>query len=114
MTDGAVVERPVLWGQVGPPVSFSRQVRANPKVDLPDRGRQGSRLGNRFDGLDAAFDEQAQLTQSLGASEPQLVIVFEAIDEREDLSGVATALALRSWLRLNVTLILTPTSRAAQ
>lgn len=89
MTDGAVVERPVLWGQVGPPVSFSRQVRANPKVDLPDRGRQGSRLGNRFDGLDAAFDEQAQLTQSLGASEPQLVIVFEAIDEREDLSGVA-------------------------
>lgn len=94
MADGVAIERPVLWGQVGPAVSFSRTVRGSKKVDLPNRGRQGSRLGSRFDGLDAAFDEQAQITQSLGSSEPQLVIVFEAVDEREDLSGVAVRAGL--------------------
>lgn len=90
MTDGAAIERPVLWGQVGPPTTFSRPARANPKVDVPSRGRQGDRLGSRFDDLDDAFTEQATLTQSLGASDPQLVIVFEAIDERADLEGVAS------------------------
>jgi hypothetical protein len=34
-------------------------------------------LGSRFTDLDNAFNEQAMLTQSLGASEPQLVVVFE-------------------------------------
>lgn len=101
MTDGVAVERPVLWGQVGPPVLFSRPARANPKVDLPDRGRQGTRLGGRFDGLEAAFDEQAQLTQSLGASEPQLVIVFEAVDERVDLSGVAVRAGLEILVEID-------------
>lgn len=89
MTDNAAIERPVLWGQVGPPTPFSRPARANPKVDLPSRGRQGNRLGSRFDDLDDAFTEQAALTQSLGASDPQLVVVFEAIDERADLEAVA-------------------------
>lgn len=89
MTDGAAIERPILWGQVGPPAQFSRPARNNPKVDVPSRGRQGDRLGSRFGDLDDAFTEQATLTQSLGASDPQLVIVFEAIDERADLEAVA-------------------------
>jgi hypothetical protein len=40
-------------------------------------------------GLDAAFDEQIELMQSLGASDPQLVVVLEAVDERIDLAAVA-------------------------
>lgn len=94
MTDGAAIARPVLWGQVGPPTSFSRPARANPKVEVPSRGRQGDRLGSRFDDLDDAFTEQATLTQSLGASDPQLVVVFEAIDERADLDAAASRAGL--------------------
>lgn len=89
MTDGAAIERPVLWGQVGPAVPFSPTARGGSKVDLPSRGKQGIRLGGRFQDLDDAFAEQANLTQSLGASDPQLVVVFEAVDERVDLTRVA-------------------------
>lgn len=89
MADEAAVDRPVLWGPIGPPVSFLPNTGGGSKVDLPSTARQGQRLGNRFTDLDNAFDAQAALTASLGASDPQLVVVFEAIDEREDLSGVA-------------------------
>ena len=89
MPDDTGADRPVLWGEVGPPTRFSPTTGGSPKVDLPSTARQGERLGGRFTNLDNAFNEQASLTQSLGASDPQLVVVFEAIDEREDLSGVA-------------------------
>lgn len=79
----------MLWGEVGPPASFSPTTGGGSKVHLPSRGRQGARLAGRFQDLDAAFAEQATLTQSLGASDPQLVVVFEAIDERVDLTRVA-------------------------
>lgn len=94
MPDGASADRPVLWGQVGPPAKFSPHTGGSVKVDVPSTAAQGQRLGSRFTGLDNAFNEQATLTQSLGASDPQLVVVFEAIDEREDLSGVATRAGL--------------------
>lgn len=94
MTDGTAIERPVLWGPVGPPVTYAPNTGGGSKVDLPSTATQGQRLGTRFTDLDNAFDEQATLTASLGASDPQLVIVFEAIDEREDLSGVATRAGL--------------------
>lgn len=89
MADGAASERPVLWGEVGRTMPFSPTSGGRPKVDLPTRSRQGSRLGSRFQDLDDAFAEQATLTLSLGASDPQLVVVFEAVDERVDLSRVA-------------------------
>jgi len=79
---------------VAPPVLFAPSTGGGKKVELPTRARQGKRLADRFTDLDSAFDEQATLTESLGASEPQLVIVFEALDEREDLSGVAARAGL--------------------
>lgn len=94
MADGTAIERPVLWGPVGSPVTLFPNNRGGSKVDLPSTARQGQRLGGRFTDLDDAFDQQATLTASLGASDPQLVIVFEAIDEREDLSGVAVRAGL--------------------
>ncbi len=89
MADGAAGERPVLWGELGPAMPFSPTIGGSSKVDLPSRGAQGSRLGARFQDLDDAFAEQATLTLSLGASDPQLVVVFEAVDERVDLGRVA-------------------------
>jgi len=82
-------DRPVLWGNVNPPTVLVPSGRNSSKVDLPSRGSQGSRLGGRFQQLDAAFAEQAVLTQSLGATDPQLVVVFEGVDERVNLSRVA-------------------------
>ncbi|MFJ2300644.1 S8 family peptidase [Oerskovia paurometabola] len=93
MSEGSV-ERPVLWGRVGDPVSFQPTGGGAAKVSLPTRGVQGRRLGARFSELDDAFSEQAALTASLGASDPQLVVVFEAIDEREDLSKAAALAGL--------------------
>lgn len=101
MTDGTAIERPVLWGQVGPPVVFSPPTGGGAKVNVPTTAAQGERLGGRFTDLDNAFNEQATLTQSLGASEPQLVIVFEAIDEREDLSGVAARAGLEILIEVD-------------
>ena len=89
MTDGGAIERPVLWGQVSPSAPYSPTTGGGSKVNLPSRGSQGTRLGRRFKDLDDAFAEQATLTQSLGSSDPQLVVVFEAVDERVDLTGVA-------------------------
>ena len=94
MTDGAAIERPVLWSEAGQPTPYAPTARGSSKVDLPSRGTQGTRLGDRFKNLDDAFAEQATLTQSLGASDPQLVVVFEAVDERVDLTRVAVLAGL--------------------
>lgn len=88
MSEGPV-DRPVLWGRLGDPISFKPTGRGGATVRLPTRAAQGQRLRQRFTELDDAFSEQAALTRSVGASEPQLVVVFEAIDEREDLSAAA-------------------------
>jgi hypothetical protein len=77
MTEGSASERPVLWGQVGPPTVCTPNTGGGAKVNLPSAAAQGRRLGSRFTDLDNAFNEHAMLTQSLGASEPQLVVVFE-------------------------------------
>jgi hypothetical protein len=93
MSEGPV-ERPVLWGRLGDPISIRPIGGGSPRVGLPTRAAQGQRLGQRFTELDVAFSEQVALSRSLGASEPQLVVVFEAIDEREDLSAVASRAGL--------------------
>lgn len=89
MADGVSNERPVLLGQVRQPVPYNPINRGGSKVNVPSHGSQGLRLGGRFEDIESAFSEQITLTQSLGASDPQLVVVFEAIDERADLARVA-------------------------
>lgn len=92
--DFGAVRREVLWGGVGPVQDFTPPGGGSAKVSLPSRGRQQQRLSDRFQELEQAFAEQVQLTQSLAASDPQLVLVFEAIDEREDLEKVAALAGL--------------------
>lgn len=89
MADGVPVERPVLWGEVRQPVPYKPTTGGRSKVHVPSRSAQGSRLGSRFKDIEDAFSEQITLTDSLGASDPQLVVVFEAIDEHADLARVA-------------------------
>lgn len=89
MADGAAPERPVLWGEVHLSVPYVPTTGGGSKVEVPSRSAQGSRLGSRFKAIEDAFADQVTLTQSLGASDPQLVVVFEAVDERADLARVA-------------------------
>lgn len=61
---------------------------------MPGGGRQGERLDSKFEAVGRAFDEQITFVQSLGASDPELVVVFQGLDERVDLTGVAAGLGL--------------------
>lgn len=90
----ASAERPVILGQVSAPQSFKPQTGGKPKVGLPGAAKQASRLEDRFKDIETAFAEQVVFTQSLGASDPDLVIVFEALDERLDLEKVSELLGL--------------------
>lgn len=84
--------RPVLVARAGEPTSFQPTGRGSSKVELPSRDRQAQRLDGRFDGLNDAFEEEVTLSASLGAADPELVVVFEGLDERANLAGVARRL----------------------
>jgi Subtilase family len=94
LADGDSVERPVLWGRLGPAISFSTNGRGSSKVKTPSRQRQGERLQSKFNDLETAFEDQVAFVQSLGASDPELVVVFEALDEQLDLTGVAERIGI--------------------
>jgi len=87
-----VLERPLLVGLVRSPNQIKPTGRGNPKVTLPGRGRQGQRLDSRFESAMRLFEEQVDLSGSVQAADPQLVLVLEAVDERTDLAGVAERL----------------------
>jgi hypothetical protein len=55
-------------------------------------------LDRRIEAAERAFAEEAQLTESIQAADPQLVLVFEALDERTDLTAVALRLGFELLL----------------
>lgn len=61
---------------------------------MPGGRRQGERLDSKFEAVERAFGEQIAFVDSLGASDPELVLVFEGLDERVDLTKVAENLGL--------------------
>ena len=62
------------------------------KVATPSSHRQGERLDSRFAAIEALLGDAVTLATSVTATDPELVVVFEAIDERTDLEGVAERL----------------------
>lgn len=89
---GFVPERPVIVGPVRSPNQIKPTGGGKPKVTLPNRQRQGRRLDSRFESAMRLFEEQVNLSDSVQAADPQLVLVFEALDERTDLTRVAELL----------------------
>lgn len=85
-------DRPLILGQVTDVRPYKSQNGGSSKVALPGYERQRSRLSGRFRDLDRAFEEEVQLSTSLGASDPELVVVFEALDEQVDLARIADRL----------------------
>lgn len=89
MADERSPVRPVLWGTVHSPTQFKPRGGGNSTVDPLSPQRQGQRLKSRLREIDQAFKQQVELATSLGASDPQLVIVFEGIDKQIDLAQIA-------------------------
>ncbi|MGL4304671.1 MAG: S8 family peptidase [Mycobacteriaceae bacterium] len=94
--EGVSTSRPVILGNItvtrnlAPPKGGS----SKPRVDYSDLEKHAERIRARFDEAIAAFDDQIQLSESILSTDPQLVLVLEALDEREDLTGVAQRLGM--------------------
>jgi hypothetical protein len=88
------LSRPVLFGAVSSPRAIPSRRGGGGRVEFRGVEQRIARLDTRFDEAMAAFETQVQLAESLHAADPQLVLVFEAIDEQIDLTQVARDLGL--------------------
>lgn len=84
-------DRPVLFGAVGIPRTVKVTGGGKPRVTFNGTNRV-QRLDERFKEVAENFKEDIALSTSLQASDPQLVLVFEALDEQVDLEKVAEKL----------------------
>jgi hypothetical protein len=88
-------ERPILWAKPGRiTVVPAPQARGNERVGFTGRSGQLSRLSGQLERAEQALRDQVVLAESLQVADPQLVLVFEGVEERSDLSAVARALGL--------------------
>lgn len=86
--------RPVLLGAVSPPRAIPPRSGGPGRVEFRGTEQRIARLDTRFDEAMEAFQTQVQLAESIHAADPQLVLVFEALDEQIDLTQVAHNLGL--------------------
>ncbi|MGI8678456.1 MAG: S8 family peptidase [Jatrophihabitans sp.] len=91
-TGDVSTDRPVILGTVTAPRTIKLTGRASQRVTLGSVEQRIQRLDGRFEELAAAFGTQVQLAESIQAADPQLVLVFEAREERLDLTKVAEKL----------------------
>lgn len=92
--DGVSTSRPVILGTISPPRAIKTTGGGNPRVSFRNESERVGRIDSRFEEAVAAFGAEVQLVESVQAADPQLVLVFEALDERADLAAVAQKLGL--------------------
>lgn len=87
--------RPVLFGAVRPPTAIPPPTgRDNSRIRFVAPQSSAARLDGQMSRAARAFTDDIQLTDQIAGADPQLVLVFEALDERTDLSRVALSLGL--------------------
>lgn len=88
--------RPVLLGEVRAPTQIvpPRGGRAESRIRFTSPATREQRIDGQFTRAMNAFSEAIVLTESVQAADPQLVIVFEALDEHADLEQIARNLGL--------------------
>ena len=91
---GASADRPVILGSVSTPHSIKTPGGGGGRVNFGSVQHRVQRLDARFNDLAAAFGAQVELSESIHAADPQLVLVMEARDEQIDLSRVAEELGI--------------------
>lgn len=93
MTEGPIApstSRPVLLGKVGEPRTIKRPSGGGKKrVDFKNPEDKATWLDGRFDEAMGAYDLDLEFAASVNAADPQLVLVFEALDEVINLEKVA-------------------------
>lgn len=95
MADGEFsAERPIIFGRLASSRAIPSRRGGPGSVQFHNRGERIRRIDARFADAADAFGEQVQLSESIHAADPQLVLVFEALDEQVDLSGVAARLGI--------------------
>ena len=81
--------RPILYGRVGRPANIApRQGRESNRIRVNEQGRV-ARIDQQMEDAAQAFTDSISVADSVNAADPQLVLVFEALDERTDLAAVA-------------------------
>ena len=87
-------KRPVILGRIASSKTIPSRRGGPGNVQFNNPDERVRRIDARFGDVAAAFGEQVQLAESIHAADPQLVLVFEALDEQIDLSGVAAQLGI--------------------
>lgn len=91
---GASPDRPVILGQIRSPRTIPGRRGGGGRARFVDPEQRPRRIDERFDEAMAALGDQVQISASIHAADPQLVIVFEALDEQIDLADIATKLGI--------------------
>lgn len=92
--DGVSTSRPVILGNISSPSNIRPRSGGGSRVTFVNPEKRAERIQARFDEAVFAFGDQVQLAESIQATEPQLVLVLEALDEQLDLTAVAQKLGL--------------------
>lgn len=92
--DGVAADRPVILGRISTPRAIPPRRGGGGRAVFTDPEERARRLDARFDQALAAIGEQIQITTSIQAADPQLVLVLEALDEQLDLATVAEKLGI--------------------
>lgn len=87
--------RPVLLGTPLLPAAIKPpQGRSSQRLSPGSGGGRRTYLDGQFTAASNAFIEQIQLTASINASDPQLVLVLEAVEDRSDIVTAAERIGL--------------------
>lgn len=92
--DGVSTSRPVILGTISALRAIRPRSGGSSRVHFLNDSERVDRIDLRFEETAAAFGAQVQLAESIQAADPQLVLVFEALDEQIDLTAVAQKLGL--------------------
>jgi len=90
--DGVSTSRPVILGTISALRAIRPRSGGSSRVHFLNDSERVDRIDLRFEETVAAFGAQVQLAESIQAADPQLVLVFEALDEQIDLTAVAQKL----------------------
>lgn len=85
--------RPVLLGPMLPVRPYSPPPgRGGARIRLTNDSQRLGRLDRQMSEVESLLNDQATLSESIQSADPQLVLVFEALDERTDLTAIALKL----------------------